>query len=95
MEQQRPKVIPDALPGMVAVSRDAFYAVVGKLDVHPTPQGPWDHVLGYRSDWKLRDGRLIACSIGEPPLSEVTYMVTEGFHAANRAALSRTTGEGQ
>lgn len=40
---------------MIEVTRDEFYACMGPLDVHPHP---WPN----RTEWKLRDRRLVAVS---------------------------------
>jgi hypothetical protein len=38
------------------VSRDEFFEVINKLDVHPTPIGRYP----YTSLFKMRDGRVVA-----------------------------------
>ena len=49
---------------MKRVSREAFFAVINKLDVHPTPQGSYIKGRGYLTHWKLRDGSLVGVSHG-------------------------------
>lgn len=85
------KVIPDPAnyPGMVGVSRDAFFSTLGRLDVSPSCHGyRHDEVLGYRSDWKTPYGRVLGMTIGGTHASESAYMVTREFYEANRAALT-------
>jgi hypothetical protein len=48
---------------MQAIDKARFYAIIGKLDVHPAPLGKWDN--GFLTHWKLRDGTLVAISKGE------------------------------
>ena len=48
---------------MQAIDKARFYAIVGKLDVHPSPIGQYEK--GYLTHWKLRDGTVIAISKGE------------------------------
>lgn len=87
-------VIPDDLSGMIAVTRDTFFATVGQLNVHPCPTGNWDPVLGYRSEWKMHGGagEHIATTIGGTSLSNTAYLVAPGFYDRNRAALARVGG---
>ena len=47
--------------GWIAVSKDAFYATVGKLDVHPSIQ---PGAYPYTSLWKLRSGQVVGKSVG-------------------------------
>ena len=49
---------------MKRVSREAFFAVINKLDVHPSPRDPWIKGRGYLTHWKLRDGTLVGVSHG-------------------------------
>ncbi len=49
---------------MVLVTQEIFFATVGKMNVHPTPIGKWDDVIGYKSLWKLRDGTVVGESDG-------------------------------
>ena len=66
--------------GMVEVSRDVFFETVGQLDVHPSSAGfAWDDILGYPSRWNLRDGTVVGMTIGLPPRSRETFMVTPSF----------------
>jgi hypothetical protein len=61
---------------LVAVTREAFYAAIGALDVdvHPSlGHAAWDETIGYVSHWTLRDGRVIGRSSGRPSLNNVTY----------------------
>lgn len=86
-------VMPEWCDSMVRVTKDSFYAVVGQLNVTPDPFGRHDMVLGYRSDWKLPHGELIARSIGGTTFCDRAYFVTTGFYDNNRAALARVGGE--
>lgn len=51
-------------PGMAEVTKDWFFEVMNPQDVHPSSiNSPrWHPVLGYRSDWKLRNGALVGVS---------------------------------
>jgi hypothetical protein len=52
---------------MRVVTRDEFFAAIGNLNVHPSPEGPWDQEKdGYRSEWRMQDGsrRLVGVSQG-------------------------------
>jgi len=40
------------------VTRDAFFKIIGPLDVHPTPLGDWP----YLSVFKTRDGKVMGWS---------------------------------
>jgi hypothetical protein len=49
------------LANFTQVDKDAFFATIGPLDVHPTPISPWP----YASEWKdQRTLRLVAWSQG-------------------------------
>lgn len=53
---------------MTETTRDAFFARVNPLNVHPTPVGAFDHTArSYRSEWRMLDGsrRLIGVSFGD------------------------------
>lgn len=79
------KAIPDpARYGMVGVSREAFFATVGQLDVHPSPVGPYDRVFGYTSEWKTRAGQVLAKTVGGTHLSETAYLVSQTFYERHR-----------
>lgn len=40
---------------MTEVTKDQFYAAIGPLNVHPTPEGPWP----YKSVFKTPSGRVM------------------------------------
>jgi len=43
---------------MIIVSKEQFYSIMGKLDVHP-------HLIGsypYQENWKLRNGNIVGWS---------------------------------
>lgn len=88
------KVVPDASDyGMVGVSREAFFATVGKMDVHPSLAGQnYDPVLGYVSKWKTPYGDVVGATVGGTHLSETAYMVSCEFFERNRAAIAKATG---
>ena len=45
---------------MNTVTKKEFFKAVGHLDVHPSIRHKrYDNVLGYESDWKLRNGDVI------------------------------------
>lgn len=90
---QAKKQTPPEIAGTVTVTKEAFFATVGKLDVHPCPTGKYDPVFGYRSDWKLRDGRIIGFSNGGTTFSTTRYMVTQRFYDANRALFEQVQPE--
>lgn len=46
---------------MITVSKERFYSIMGKLDVHP------HHLIGsypYPAYWKLRNGNIVGWSQG-------------------------------
>lgn len=43
--------------GMREVDKDTFYKAMGPLDVHPSPQGPYDREWGYRVEWRIQQSR--------------------------------------
>lgn len=45
---------------MNIVTKEKFYEIIGKRDVHPCPAGMWDDELGYTTLWKTRSGNVIA-----------------------------------
>ena len=58
---------------MTSVTRDQFYATVGQLNVHPSPQGNWDQEKGgYRVEWKLPNGRIVGVSQGKEYFTDLT-----------------------
>lgn len=72
--------LPPSRGDMVRVSKETFFATVGRLNVHPTiGQQKWDQVLGYRSDWKTPHGEVLGVTVGGTHLSETEYMVTRAF----------------
>lgn len=89
------KQTPPEIEGMVTISRNAFYATVGQLDVHPYPVGNFDPIFGYRSDWKTRNHKVIAATVGGMIHSHARYMVTREFFNANRTTIAKAAGEEQ
>ena len=83
--KQLEKLTPPEIDGFVTVTREVFYATVGRLDVHPYPRGSYDPHFGYVSEWRLRDNTLIAKSTGGTTFSHSRYMVTQAFYTANVA----------
>lgn len=79
--KRQEKLTPPEIEGFVTVSREVFYATVGRLDVHPHPRGNYDFHFGYVSEWRLRDNTLIAKSTGGTTFSHTRYMVTQAFYA--------------
>lgn len=64
--------------GVRAVTKEAFYAAIGGLDVHPQIQ-PGPHP--YTSIWKLRyGGRVVGRSVGRKGdgLTVTDYYLSEG-----------------
>ncbi len=75
--------------GMVEVSKKAFFATIGQLNVHPVSgQERYDAVKGYFSRWKTPDGRILGGSVGGTYLSETLFMVTHEFHEKHRDAIN-------
>lgn len=68
---------PRSYPGWAQISKEEFFAIVGRLDVHPSPQGPWDNRYGYVSHWKLRDEHVIGLSDGGTHLQERRFFIPE------------------
>jgi len=56
---------------MQAINKARFYAIIGKLNVHPCPIGKWDN--GFLTHWKLPDGTVIGVSHGQ------WYTIAERF----------------
>ena len=46
---------------MITVSKEQFYQVIGKLNVHPQPVGSYP----YQTHWKLSDGRVVGLDDGK------------------------------
>lgn len=61
--------------GMVEVTEKDFVATIGKLNVHPTPVGPWHQFLGYRTEWKQPGGGIAGISFENLPFVEGVYML--------------------
>lgn len=60
---------------MISITRTAFFATVGQLDVTPYPQGRYDiDKSDYRSLWKQRDGRIVGESFGDEYLVEESLL---------------------
>ena len=71
--------------GLIKVTKDQFYEVVGKLNVHPCPRGPYDQEQGYTDEWRMVNGQqLIGKSWGLDCLGNEVYAVTHDFYNANR-----------
>lgn len=81
------KQVPAEIDGMVTISKAAFFATVGKLDVHPEIVSGWDRTFGYRQDWKLRSREMIGVTVGGTTFSHRRYMVTAHFFSAHRSAI--------
>jgi hypothetical protein len=73
-------------PSLREVSQDEFFATVGKLNVHPTPEGRYGEP-DYRSDWKLLNGsrRLIGQSFDScrHDGTEARYFRVDDWNTAN------------
>lgn len=52
----------DKLEGFEVVPHDEFYRVVGPMNVHPSPQGPWSDDYGYDTYWKTPSGDVVGVS---------------------------------
>lgn len=66
--------------GMVPVSKEEFFATVGRMDVLPSIVGEaCDDERGYLSRWKLRDGRVVGVTFGGTHLMENKYGVAPEF----------------
>jgi hypothetical protein len=48
---------PDGTDRMRRVSHEEFFAYVGKMNVHPCPEGRYDRVTGYRTEWRTCEKR--------------------------------------
>lgn len=64
-------------PGFKRVTRDEFFAAIGPTDVHPSPEGRYHLVTGYRSDWKTPRGVIVGRSMGGTSLMERAYWLRE------------------
>lgn len=82
------KKMPEAIDGMVTITRDAFFASVGRLKVHPGVVGKYDRTFGFRSDWKLPGGEVIAVTVGGTLYAHKRYMVTQRIFNGHRAAIA-------
>ncbi|MHB8742818.1 MAG: hypothetical protein ACYC9L_06785 [Sulfuricaulis sp.] len=82
------KVVADAAAfGMVPVSQEVFFAILGRLNVHPCAIGRYDSVTGYFSEWKTPLNEVLGGSVGGTVFSEPTYMFTPAFAAKHRARI--------
>lgn len=67
--------------GLVRVSKDFFFATIGKLDVHPclfnSPR--YDDVIGYVSEWKTPRGLIVGKSVGGTPSLPTQYAISKTF----------------
>ena len=79
------KLMPPEFPGFVTVSKEAFFATVGQLDVIPHIASGYDTAFGYTNEWQLRDRTVIGKSRGGTYLSETRYAVSQAFHAKHFA----------
>lgn len=82
------KKMPEAIDGMVTITRNAFFASVGRLNVHPGVVGRYDRTFGFRSDWKTPDGEVIAVTVGGTVFAHTRYMVTQRIFNGHRAAIA-------
>lgn len=79
-----PFTMPD---NWVEVTREAFYASVGPLEVHPVlGQQKYDPERGYTSVWRLRNGQgeAIGLSYGT---GQQHYFVSPAYAPANAARI--------
>ena len=59
---------------MAPVSKNAFFAAIGKLNVHPyIVSQKYDPVLGYKSHWKTPSGNVVGISVGIDCLENQEY----------------------
>lgn len=82
----------DAVLGanLIDVSKDQFFASIGRMDVHPhIAQRAWSDEWGYVSEWKTRNGTLIGRSCGNGVRPHL-YRVTRAFYDAHVAQDSTT-----
>jgi hypothetical protein len=74
---------------MKQVSKKAFFATVGRLDVHPCPEGRYDNVKGYRSLWKMHGtADVIGETIGGTIHMETQFFVTGEFYQKHLTAIA-------
>lgn len=74
--------------GMIEVSKKAFFATIGQLNVHPTVgQERYDSMKGYFNRWKTPDGQILGGSVGGTYLSEKLFMVTREFYEKHRDVI--------
>lgn len=60
--------------GFTQVSQSEFFSVVGPLDVHPyIVLARYDPRLGYRSQWKTRQGEIVGETVGGTLLLETQF----------------------
>lgn len=68
------------MANFISVSKERFYATVGKLNVHPhILPGRYDRVNGYGEHWKLPDGRMIGRSIGGTVYRPYEYEIDSDY----------------
>jgi len=75
---------------MQQITKAAFIATVGQLDVSPYPRsGRYDDKWGYKMDWKLRNGVKVGLSDGGTTFEPDRYFVTDEFYASHRAEIEK------
>lgn len=71
--------VPNAAKGMHRVAHEEFYATVGQMNVHPSPQGRWDDTTGYVTEWRrCADRNLVGISDGGTHLCPHRYWARKG-----------------
>jgi hypothetical protein len=80
---------------MVEVTERSFFLIMGKLDVHPHPESSGNKEYGMMSRWKRQHTHeVIGISMGYAWNGTETYMVTQSYYSANKAALAKAEGKG-
>lgn len=83
------KQTPEEVPDMVTISKEAFYATVGQLNVNPYPVGNWDNIFGYKTEWRTPERILRGISFTESYCSNGRYMVSEAFFESHREEINK------
>jgi hypothetical protein len=79
--------------GMVPVSKAAFFATVGQLDVHPWPVGKYDQTWAYLGHWVTRAGTLVGLGDGGTHLAKRRWFVTREFFNAHQDVIAEAARE--
>lgn len=71
-KQKEEPPVPKQATGMKRVTEKEFFTKINKLNVHPTPEGPYNQVTGYVSVWKMLnyEQKVIGVSDGGTHLCE-------------------------